>query len=167
MNATLPPRFFLTGMILLGCLFNVVFAQQTVVVEKDLPFEFIKWHYHYYPNATTNKWTRTALNEEVLYIAEFTFEEKEYVTMYKESGVREQERITLDEDELAPLIFNHLEDSYDKYKVVSYAQINEFTDKYTAVTKYQLEVKTGNGTEILWYDKYHMHLDPNQLASNK
>ncbi|MEQ8473427.1 MAG: hypothetical protein RIC35_19675 [Marinoscillum sp.] len=145
--------FIKIAMCSLFCCSSFFCEAQTVVLEDEVAFEILKWHFHHYPKSTTKQWM--SLGEQA-YRAEFAFDGKEVVTVYLSDGKRLSEEVNLTKDMPLSLTY-YLEDKYSKYKVADFRKITNFSDE---MVYYKMEVKSKEkGDETLSFDEDLIPID--------
>ncbi len=135
-------------------LFGVAtFCNAQVLTEDDIGFEILKWHFHHYPQSISKQWQK--LGDQAIQ-AEFTFNNKDYKTIYLLDGIRLSEEVDMTR-EVPVSIEYYLDEKYDKYKVQYFKKISVFKDEQIY---YSMSVKTKDkGEETLSFDEHLIPVD--------
>lgn len=133
--------------------FSFVCEAQKAVLEDDVDFDILKWHFHHYPQSASKEWV---LLGEQAYRAKFDFEGREIVTIYTSDGKRLSEEIDMTKD--IPLsVTYYLDDKYSKYKVSDFRKITSFSDE---LIYYKMDIKSKErGDETLSFDESLIPID--------
>lgn len=139
---------------LFAILLLVVFgtAAQSIS-EDDLSFDFLKWHYQKYPNATNNDWTKiTKGGTDYIYV-NFEFDGTKRAVTYLESGHRVKERIKYDKEAIPTSTLTELEQRFEKFKIEEFQQLNLYAGVKLQDSFYTMNVKVKKDTYILYFDE--------------
>ncbi|MFY0599535.1 MAG: hypothetical protein JXR03_07670 [Cyclobacteriaceae bacterium] len=132
-------------------------SQIKVILEDDIDFNVVKWHYIEYPNAHAT-WEEISINAGAkLYRAEFEFEGHPRRVIYNSQGIRMQEEANLTKNVPVSLL-SYLDDIYLKYRILSFTRITDFRLEEKVTFKVEVKSKS-NGVEILEFDKNLIPLD--------
>lgn len=145
---------YFVKLLIVGCFFGMVsMAEAQQMEEAEVPFEILKWHFNHYPNSESQSWQN--LNDHAL-VAEFTFKEGSYRTVYLMDGKRLSEEMDMTKN--IPLsIQYYLDDKYGKYKVQNFTKVTNFSEEQTY---YTMGLKTkANPEEKLSFDEHLIPID--------
>ena len=150
-------KFLFFGLLAVGCL--VSRAQVKEVSEDEISINILKWHFHHYPQSTSNVWK--VINDGKLFESDFIFEDKAYYVTYSAKGKVLTEVVDLS-DEVPVALLAQLDEQYEKYKVNNFERITNFADE---TIFYKLEIKSKeNGQEELNFDKDLIPINFNVLS---
>lgn len=133
------------------------FAQGVHILEDDIDFKVLKWHYDKYPHTTT-EWKVVAVKGKgERFLASFAFNSLPTKVLYSENGVRIIENSDLTKNVPVSLI-HYLDDMYAKYKVLSFTRLTRFEPE--EITSYTMEVKSKEaGLQVIEFDGNLIPLD--------
>lgn len=132
---------------------TALFCNGQVLTEDDIGFEMLKWHFHHYPHSVSKQWQK--IGEHAMQ-AEFTFNEKDYKTIYLLDGTRLSEEVDMTKD-LPLSIEYYLDEKFGKYKVQSFKKVTVFKDEKLY---YSMSLKTKDKEdETLSFDEHLIPVD--------
>ncbi len=143
---------------LLLTIFLNIESQAQTVLEDDLPFSFLTWHYSAYPGAENNQWTKLEKNGEELLFVDFLFEGKNLAVTYKTNGRRVKARIKYDEKDVPDIINGFLTEQFVKYKITEFMKTDIYEGPNVSDFFYSARVKVKKENHVLYFDKELHHI---------
>lgn len=153
-----------TLMIAVFSVFTIAISQQAsaqqTILEDDVSFNILKWHFHHYPQSTTSQWY--ALGEGLLKV-ECVFGNNQISVLYNPKGNRLTEEVDMTKS-LPVSIEYLLDEKYEKYKIQDFIKVTNFESEMII---YNLTVKTKErGVINMKFDEHFVAIDDNMLVDN-
>lgn len=139
-------------------IFIAASANAQSVLEDDLPFTFLSWHYNNYPESQENQWTRIEKNGEELLFVDFQFEGRNHAVTYRTNGRRVKARLKYDMKEVPEIVDAFLIEQFEKYKITEFMKTDVYEGPLIADFFYSARVKVKKENHVLYFDKELNHI---------
>ncbi len=153
------------GILIVAILFLISLpsiSQVSDIVEDDIDFKLLKWHYSKYPKTTAMWKVLKVQGQPDVYQANFVFQSYQTIVLYTHEGEIIEEEVDLSSN-VPVSILAYLDDFYLKYKVNSYVRITDF--KSDSEVTYEMKIKSKErGVELIEFDSNLIPID-NDLVS--
>ena len=140
-------------LVIIVFVFCAIKSNAQTLLEDDLPFTFLSWHYSNYPGATENQWTRIEKNSEEYLFVDFTFEGKNLTVTYTPNGQRIKARTKFNLKEIPGGVDNFLTGRFDKYKINEFMRIDLYEGSKVSDLFYSTKVKVKKENYVYYFDQ--------------